>query len=56
MQLEIKGFLEAVYGMRVAEVNVMNVEGKKRMLNGLTYKKSDWKKVFVTFLPFKSNS
>ena len=54
-QLEIKGFLESVYGMKVRSVRTMNVEGKTKMRHGRPYKRTNWKKAFVSFYPFDSS-
>ncbi|KAK3267556.1 hypothetical protein CYMTET_23895 [Cymbomonas tetramitiformis] len=52
-KVQIKTFLESVYGLEVAKVHTVNYEGKlKRQMNpkagrGPYYRKPDWKKVYV---------
>ena len=50
-QIEIKRYLEGVYGLKIKTVNTANFEGKvKRRKFGLS-KMKDWKKVFVSLKP-----
>lgn len=48
MQPEIKQFLERVYGLNVATVRTLNVEGKKKRGKHGFYRRPDYKKVYVT--------
>ena len=53
-QLEIKQYLERLYGLRVAKVRTLNVEGtKKRSKHGF-YRRPDFKKAYVTLKPQKN--
>ncbi|MFA4944998.1 MAG: 50S ribosomal protein L23 [Lentisphaeria bacterium] len=48
-KIEIKKAVEALFNVKVAAVNVMNREGKrKRMRSAQPGKRSDWKKAIVT--------
>ena len=50
-QVEIKRYLETVYGLRIKSVNTANFEGKvKRRKFGMS-KMKDWKKAFVSLEP-----
>lgn len=50
-QVEIKRYLESVYGLRIKSVNTANFEGKvKRRKFGMS-KMKDWKKAFVSLEP-----
>ena len=44
MQVQIKQFLERVYGLRVASVQTVNYDGKKKRRKTGFFKKSDYKK------------
>lgn len=45
MQIEIKRFLESVYGLKVESVHTLNYEGKKKRRKTGTFRESDFKKV-----------
>eukprot|EP00249_Psilotum_nudum_P004071 c17598_g1_i2 orf=167-439(+) len=46
--IEIKRVLESVYGLEVAKVNTLNMDGKRRRLpGGWLLKKPDYKKAYV---------
>lgn len=45
MQVQIKQFLERVYGLRVASVQTVNYDGKKKRRKTGFFKKPDYKKV-----------
>lgn len=47
MQAEVKTFLQSVYGLEVAAVRSLNVEGKKKRSKKGFYRRADYKKVFV---------
>jgi len=56
VQVEIKNFVESVYGMEVERVNTINYMGKKKRRltpKGHPYfiRLSDWKKAYVVFTP-----
>lgn len=46
-KVEIKTFLESVYGLNVAKVNTLNVEGKKKRSKHGFFRRPDYKKAFV---------
>ncbi|KAL4448468.1 hypothetical protein ABPG75_005687 [Micractinium tetrahymenae] len=46
-KVEIKAFLEGVYGLSVAKVNTLNVEGKKKRGKFGYFRRPDYKKAFV---------
>ncbi|CAD7700782.1 unnamed protein product [Ostreobium quekettii] len=48
-KLEIKAFLESVYGMEVEKVNTLNYEGKKKRRKYGMVQRPDWKKAYVYF-------
>jgi len=54
-QLEIKEYLEKVYGLCVGSVRTLNYEGRKkrRPYNGKQYhiRRTDYKKAYVSLLP-----
>lgn len=52
VQIEIKQFLERVYGLDVVSVRTANFEGSKhRGKTGHHYRRADWKKAHVTLRP-----
>ncbi|PSC70457.1 50S ribosomal L23 [Micractinium conductrix] len=52
---EIKAFLESVYGLNVAKVNTLNVEGKKKRGKHGFFRRPDFKKAFVTLNPTEAS-
>ena len=44
----MKGLLESVYGLEVESVRTLNVEGKKKRSKQGYYRRSDYKKVYIT--------
>ena len=50
-QVEIKHFLESVYGLDVLKVNTLNVEGKKKRGKQGFFRRPDYKKAFVVLSP-----
>ena len=48
-QLQIKNFLEALYGFDIKAVHTLQYEGKKKRnaKTGRSYRKPDWKKAYV---------
>ncbi|CAM6034464.1 unnamed protein product [Sphagnum compactum] len=49
-KIEIKRVLESLYGLQVAKVNTLNMEGKKKRARGSVayYRRPDYKKAYVT--------
>ena len=47
-RVQIKQAVESLLKVKVAKVNVMNVNGKIKRLGRFSGKRSDWKKAFVT--------
>lgn len=45
---EIKNAVEKVFGVKVANVNTMNMTGKKKRVGASIGKKADWKKAIIT--------
>ncbi|WP_326908379.1 50S ribosomal protein L23 [Sedimentibacter sp. MB31-C6] len=45
---EIKNAVEQVFGVKVAQVNTMNMLGKKKRMGANIGKRADWKKAIVT--------
>ncbi len=46
---EIREAVESIFDVKVGDVNVMNVQGKKKRLRTAKYgRRPDWKKAFVT--------
>jgi large subunit ribosomal protein L23 len=50
-RLQIKHAVETLLKVKVARVNVLNVQGKVKRLGRFSGKRSDWKKAFVTLKP-----
>mmetsp|Transcript_10608 Transcript_10608/g.31927 ORF Transcript_10608/g.31927 Transcript_10608/m.31927 type:complete len:103 (-) Transcript_10608:1837-2145(-) len=50
-KLDIKTFLQRVYGLDVVRVQTLNVEGKKKRSNKGFYRLADYKKAYVTLRP-----
>ena len=48
-KLELKTYLEAVYGVNVAAVNTAVMPGKTGVSREGPYKRPDWKRAFVRF-------
>jgi len=46
-KIEIKSALEEIFGVRVENVNTMNIKGKKRRLGRNEGKRPDWKKAYI---------
>ena len=46
-RVQIKQAVESLLKVKVARVNVMNVQGKVKRLGRFSGKRSDWKKAFV---------
>lgn len=50
-KLEIKNAVEALFGVKVADVNTVQVNGKtKRTMRGMG-KRKDWKKAYIALQP-----
>jgi len=47
-KMEIKQAVETLFQVKVKDVNVLNVEGKKKRFKQTSGKRSNWKKAFVT--------
>lgn len=45
---EIKNAVEVVFGVKVARVNTMNVNGKVKRQGRFVGKRADWKKAIIT--------
>ena len=45
---EIKQAVEKLFDVKVAEVNTINMRGKRKMFNRRPGKRADWKKAVVT--------
>ncbi|NLZ53599.1 MAG: 50S ribosomal protein L23 [Thermoanaerobacteraceae bacterium] len=45
---EIKNALEAIFGIKVARVNTINMRGKMKRMGRFEGKRPDWKKAIVT--------
>ena len=50
-KIEIKKAVEKLFKVKVLEVHVSNMEGKKKRLGRFTGKRSDWKKAIVKLGP-----
>lgn len=50
-KLEVKNAVEALFGVKVADVNTVQVNGKtKRTMRGMG-KRKDWKKAYIALQP-----
>ena len=47
-KIEIKKAVEALFGVEVAKVNTLNVDGKAKRVGRFEGRTSDWKKAVVT--------
>ena len=47
-KIEVRKAVEAVFKVRVKDVNLMNMKGKKKRLGRYEGKRPDWKKAIVT--------
>lgn len=47
-KLEIKQAVEQMFNVKVKNVSVLNVKGKRKRFKQTSGKRSDWKKAFVT--------
>ena len=45
---EIKKAVETMFGVKVKQVNTMNITGKKKRMGANVGKRPDWKKAIVT--------
>ncbi|MCZ7407740.1 50S ribosomal protein L23 [Parvimonas micra] len=45
---EIKKAIETIFGVKVKQVNTMNITGKKKRMGANVGKRPDWKKAIVT--------
>lgn len=45
---EIKKAVETIFGVKVKQVNTMNITGKKKRMGANIGKRPDWKKAIVT--------
>lgn len=45
---EIKKAVETIFGVKVKQVNTMNITGNKKRMGANVGKRSDWKKAIVT--------
>jgi len=45
---EIKNAIEAIFGVKVAKVNTINMRGKNKRMGRYEGKRPDWKKAIVT--------
>ncbi len=45
---QVKQAIEATLNLKVAKVNIINVEGKRKRTGKLAGKRSDWKKAIVS--------
>ena len=47
---EIKKAVETIFGVKVKQVNTMNITGKKKRMGANVGKRPDWKKAIVTLI------
>lgn len=47
-KLEVKQAVEQMFNVKVKNVSVLNVKGKRKRFKQTNGKRSDWKKAFVT--------
>ena len=50
-KVQVKEAVEEVFKVKVKNVNIMNVQGKKKRLGRNEGKRADWKKAVVTLQP-----
>ena len=49
LQIELRKYLETVYGFSVASLRTLNYEGAKKRGKHGYFRRPDYKKVYVTF-------
>jgi large subunit ribosomal protein L23 len=50
-KIQIKNAIEEIFGVKVASVNTMNMQGKKKRMGVHVGRRADWKKAIVTLTP-----
>jgi large subunit ribosomal protein L23 len=50
-KIQIKNAVEEIFGVKVASVNTMNMQGKKKRMGVHVGRRADWKKAIVTLTP-----
>lgn len=50
-RIEIRKAIEHIFGVRVADVKTMHINGKVKRRGRVLGKRKDWKKAIVTLLP-----
>jgi large subunit ribosomal protein L23 len=50
-KLEVKQAVEHLFNVKVNDVTIMNVKGKRKRFKQMNGKRSDWKKAFVSLQP-----
>lgn len=50
-KIEIKQAVESMFNVKVRNVSVVNVKGKKKRFKQMNGQRSDWKKAFVSLHP-----
>lgn len=50
-KIEIKKAVEEVFGVKVADVNTMRIEGKMKRMGKYQGRRASWKKAIVTLKP-----
>lgn len=53
-KVEIRNAVHKLFNVKVLDVNVLTVKGKKKRMGRFIGKKSDWKKAIVTLKPGES--
>ncbi|MCF7998436.1 MAG: 50S ribosomal protein L23 [Methylovulum sp.] len=46
-KIEVKHAVEIMFGVKVASVNILNIDGKSKRFGRSLGKRSDWKKAYV---------
>jgi len=50
-KVEIRKAVEAVFSVKVAKVNTVNIKGKAKRFGAIRGRRSDWKKAYVKLKP-----
>jgi large subunit ribosomal protein L23 len=50
-RLEIRNAVEQLFNVKVRQVSVLNVKGKKKRFKQTSGKRNDWKKAYVSLQP-----
>lgn len=50
-KIEVKAAVEMLFDVKVQNVNIVNVKGKKKRFGRIFGRRKDWKKAYVSLMP-----